>query len=54
MTKREPTDWDIVFALMQCYGMLNERGFPFPKKKAKRLARQHKPADRRLDYAKKK
>lgn len=38
--KPETIDWDIVFALMHCYGMLELRGFPYTKEKAKRVARQ--------------
>ena len=37
--KPEPVDWDIVFALMQCYGMLDLKGFPIPRKKAIPLRR---------------
>ena len=43
----EPVDWDIVLGLMECYGMLNARGFPILKKKAKRVARQQRALQRR-------
>ena len=44
---KEPIDWDIVFALMQCFGMLDEKGFPCPKEGKKvRILKRRQLADK--------